>query len=127
VAFIANNPLRPVANDSFEIRGGSLAGWYFHNSRVWLSPTHSGLKRDKRLSKKFGKVERSEEKVLGLMVKRYMDEAWRWIVERTHDPEEAEEVAIEGQALRGATIVVPQDQERQSRVMRDGDDVIMNR
>ena len=79
VAFIANNPLRPVANDNFEIQGGSLAGWYSHNSRVWLSPTHSGLKREKRLGKKFGKVEKSEETVLSLMVKRHMDDAWRWI------------------------------------------------
>lgn len=128
MAFIANNPLRPVANDNFEIRGGSLAGWYSLNSRVWLSPTHSGLKRDKRLSKKFGKVERSEETVLGLMVKRYMDDAWRWIFERTHDPEEmGKEVAVKSQALGGATIVVPQDQERQPRVMRDGEDVVMDR
>lgn len=116
-----------MANDSFEIRGGSLAGWYFLNSRVWLSPTHSGLKRDKRLSKKFGTLERSVETVLGLMVKRYMDEAWRWIVERTHEPEEMEEVAVKSQAFGGATFVGPQNQERQSRVMRDGEDVVMGR
>lgn len=123
VAFIANNPLRPVSNDNFEIRGSSLAGWYFLNSRVWLSPTHSGFKRDKRLSKKFGRVEKSEETVLGLMVRRYLIEAWRWILERTHDPGETEEDDV----VREATVVLPQEQERQSREMRDGEDVVMNR
>lgn len=125
VAFIANNPLRPVANDNFEIQGGSLAGWYSHNSRVWLSPTHSGLKREKRLGKKFGKVEKSEETVLSLMVKRHMDDAWRWILERTHDPEETDEEADgDGHISIGPAIVLPQDPGRQSRA-RDGDDVIM--
>lgn len=128
VAFIANNPLRPVANDNFEIQGGSLAGWYAHNSRVWLSPTHSGFKREKRLGKKFGKVEKSEETVLALMVKRYMDDAWKWILERTHDPEETEEeMDGEGHISLGPAIVLPQDQEGQSRATKDGEDVIMGR
>jgi histone deacetylase 6 len=123
VAFIANNPLRPVANENFEIRGSSLAGWYSQNSRVWLSHTHSAWKRDKRLGKKFGMVEKSDEMVLGLMVKRYMDEAWRWILERTHDPGETGE----DEAVGDATILVPVEQERQSRAMRDGEDVVMER
>lgn len=125
VSFIANNPLRPVTNDNFEIRGVSLAGWYAQNSRVWLSHTHSGWKRDKRLSKKFGRVEKSEEMVLGLMVKRYMGEAWRWILERSHDPAETEE---EGEEAGGdKTIAVPVEQESQARAMRDGEDVVMDR
>lgn len=129
VAFIANNPLRPVSNENFEIRGGGLAGWYARNSKVWLSPTHSGLRREKRLGKKFGRIEESQETVLGMMVKKHMDEAWKWIVERTHAPGEAQggmDGRVQGMVVE-TSARNSDNLERQSRAMRDGEDVLMDR
>jgi histone deacetylase 6 len=93
VAFIASNPLRPVSNDAWE--GRSVSTWYAENSVVWVSPTHQVWKRDKRLSKKFGGVRRSNENVLGMMVRTHMEEAWGWIRERARDPEETMSEGVE--------------------------------
>lgn len=129
VAFIASNPLRPVSNENFEIRGGGLAGWYSQNSLVWVSPTHQVWKREKKLSKKFGNVVKSQETVLGLMVKKHMDEAWRWIAGRTNDSEETEEEFIgeAEQIVVDAPAEKPQGAERLSKVTRDGEDIMMDR
>ena len=128
VAFIAANPLRPVSNDSWE--GSNLARWYSENSLVWVSPTHSVWKREKRTGKKFGLVRKSEENVLGIMVKRHLEETWRWIEGRARqgdgEGDETEE-DDEGEVVVGAAPISVPVLLGGERVIRDGEDVLMHR
>lgn len=114
VAFIANNPLRPLSNDSWEVR--SVSKWYAENSIVWVSPTHQVWKREKKLSKKFGNVKRSGNVVLGSMVKTHLEETWKWI-----DGRAREEGDTESEEGLKETVKVDMMGEREEKGAGDGD------
>jgi histone deacetylase 6 len=79
VAFIANNPVRPVhsADNPY------LSRWYIANSIVFVSYTHSLWNGDRKTSKRYGKLQKSPEKQLHDMVARHKDETFAFIQARS--------------------------------------------
>jgi histone deacetylase 6 len=88
VAFIANNPVRPVSNPS----GPWLANWYRDNSRVFVSKTHQLWQKaeQKKLSKRYGRVESTEETGLHAMMMMHRKDVTEWILEKCLDVEDGD-------------------------------------
>lgn len=106
VAFIANNPVRPVTNQS----DPWIQGWYKENSRVFVSPTHSlwEKQKDKKISKRYGTVVKTDARGLHEMMLRHRRDVWGWIGARLgfDDEEEEMEQDAEKGVADGADIVM---------------------
>jgi histone deacetylase 6 len=78
VAFIGNNPVRPVhsADNPY------LSRWYIANSIVFVSHTHSLWNGDRKTSKRYGKLQKSPEKQLHDMISLHKDETFAFIQAR---------------------------------------------
>jgi histone deacetylase 6 len=78
VAFIANNPVRPVHSPD----NPYLSRWYIANSIVFVSHTHSLWSGDRKTSKRYGKLQKSPEKQLHEMISVHKEETLAFIQER---------------------------------------------
>jgi histone deacetylase 6 len=78
VAFIGNNPVRPVHSPD----NPYLSRWYIANSIVFVSHTHSLWNGDRKTSKRYGKLQKSPEKQLHYMVSAHKDETFAFIQAR---------------------------------------------
>lgn len=80
IVFIADNPVRPVHSNE----NPWLSKWYSQNSNVFVADTHSlWSKTDRKMSRRYGKVERSPAITLNAMLMRHRHEVFAWIAERT--------------------------------------------
>ena len=79
MAFIANNPVRPVHSPD----NPYLSRWYIDNSIVFVSHTHSLWSGDRKTSKRYGKLQKSPEKQLHDMISMHNDETLAFIQARS--------------------------------------------
>jgi histone deacetylase 6 len=79
VAFIGNNPVRPVHSTD----NPYLSRWYIANSIVFVSYTHSLWNGDRKTSKRYGKLQKSPEKQLHDMIARHKEETFAFIQARS--------------------------------------------
>lgn len=76
VVFIADNPVRPVHSNE----NPWLSKWYSQNSNVFVAHTHSlWSKTDRKMSRRYGKVERSPGTKLNEMLLLHRDEVLAWV------------------------------------------------
>ncbi|KIW97808.1 uncharacterized protein Z519_01392 [Cladophialophora bantiana CBS 173.52] len=82
VCFISTQPIRPISNP-----GGNhwVSQWYRENSLVFVSAKHSLWKKEKeggRVSKRYGRLVRSEEEVLNQIMMKHKKQVCQWIFEK---------------------------------------------
>jgi histone deacetylase 6 len=80
IVFIADNPVRPVHSNE----NPWLSKWYSQNSSVFVANTHSlWSKTDRKMSRRYGKVERSPGTMLNEMLIMHRDEVFEWVAQKT--------------------------------------------
>lgn len=80
VAFLCDNPLRPVSN--IAARSAFIGTWYRDHSKIFVDKDHdiwSRITDGKKLSKRYGKLIRSEETMLNSMMQRHLSEVWEFM------------------------------------------------
>jgi Arb2 domain len=89
IVFIAENPVRPVHSNENPF----LSKWYSQNSNVFVAHTHSlWTKTDRKMSRRYGRVERSPGTMLNEMLVMHRDQVFAWVAEKTGlDHTESEE------------------------------------
>jgi histone deacetylase 6 len=79
IVFIADNPVRPVHSNE----NPGIARWYSQNSIVFVAHTHSlWSKPDRKMSRRYGKVEKSPSKTLNEMMMLHRHSVFAWVAER---------------------------------------------
>ena len=79
VAFIANNPVRPIHSPDNPF----LSKWYINNSMVFVSHTHSLWESDRKTSKRYGRLFKSPASQLHEIMLQHRSEVFVFIRERT--------------------------------------------
>ena len=80
IVFIADNPVRPVHSNE----NPWLSKWYSQNSNVFVAHGHSlWSKTDRKMSRRYGKVERSPGATLNEMLIMHRSQVFAWLAERT--------------------------------------------
>ncbi|KAF7509230.1 hypothetical protein GJ744_008290 [Endocarpon pusillum] len=80
IVFINDNPVRPVHSNE----NPSLSRWYSQNSNVFVAHTHSlWSKTDRKMSRRYGKVERSPGATLNEMLIVHRDQVFSLLAERS--------------------------------------------
>jgi histone deacetylase 6 len=80
IVFIADNPVRPVHSNE----NPYLSKWYSQNSNVFVAHAHSlWSKTDRKMSRRYGKVERSPGTMLNEMLMLHRHAVFAWIAEKT--------------------------------------------
>ena len=78
MAFIGNNPVRPVHSTD----NPYLSRWYIENSMVFVSHTHSLWNAERKTSKRYGRLQKSPAKQLHDMIAQHKEEAFAFIQAR---------------------------------------------
>lgn len=79
IVFIADNPVRPIHSNENQW----LSKWYSQNSNVFVAQTHSlWSKTDRKMSRRYGKVERSPGITLNQMLILHREQVFAWVAER---------------------------------------------
>lgn len=82
IGFICQNPLRPINSAD-----GRLANWYRERSRIFVSKDHTVWNRPddkdgkKKISKRYGRIIRSEETILNSLMQRHLPEVHEFLRE----------------------------------------------
>lgn len=102
VCFISTQPIRPISS----VSSHWVSQWYRDNSLVFVAGMHSVWKKEGRVSKRYGKVVRSEGTLLNQMMKLHEEDACRWMGEkiRIHREENMETSEDEGEEDNGAVM-----------------------
>lgn len=82
VSFICGNPLRPVSN--IAAKSAFIGTWYREHSKIFVNKDHDVWQKisdGKKISKRYGKLIRSEETMLNSMMQRHLSEVWEFMKE----------------------------------------------
>lgn len=99
IVFIGSNPVRPVHSNE----NPYLSRWYSQHSKVYVAQAHSlWSKTDRRMSRRYGKVERSPGVLLNEMLVLHRDAVFAWIAEEAG----LQAVGSEEETLRTGDLVM---------------------